>query len=53
MIGPGLGVGMVFDAAALDLGAGEDLLLAGLEQLVLGAAQAALNQTGGAAGHVI
>ena len=42
-IGPGLGVGMVFDATAFDLGAREDLLLAILKQLVLRAAKAALN----------
>jgi hypothetical protein len=34
----------MFDAAVLDLGAGEDLFLAGFEQLVLGAAQTALDE---------
>jgi hypothetical protein len=36
----------MFDAAALDLGAGEDLFLAGFQQLVFIAAQAALHQAG-------
>jgi hypothetical protein len=35
---------VVLNAAALDLGAGEDLLLARLEQFVLGAAKAALDK---------
>ena len=40
-VGRGLGVGVVFDAAAFDLGAGKDFFLPGLQQLVFGAAQAA------------
>lgn len=38
---------MVLDPPALDLGAGEDLLLARFEQFVVGAAEAALNETVG------